>query len=63
MAETGAMTDEQFEFIQAVAEFQTVNSCRATHTDILAIALWLGYRKVAPKGEYKIGKPRCDRRR
>ncbi len=47
-AEEGEMNDEQFEFIMAIEEYKKANR-RAfpTYTEILEIAIALGYRKVA----------------
>ena len=48
MAEEGEMTDDQFEFIQAVNEYKRVNGkAFPTWTEILDIVHALGYRKVA----------------
>jgi hypothetical protein len=53
------MNEEQLDFLKAVDEYKRVND-RAfpTLTEILDIALYLGYRKVAPVGEFKLTKPR-----
>jgi hypothetical protein len=46
-AEEGEMTDAQWEFIQAVEEYKRVNDRPfPTWTEILDVALALGYRKV-----------------
>ncbi len=53
------MTDEQFAFIMTVDEYKRVNDRPfPTLTEILDIALYLGYRKVAPVGEFKLCKGR-----
>jgi hypothetical protein len=58
-AEEGHMNEEQLDFLKAVDEYKHVND-RAfpTLTEILDIALFLGYRKVAPVGEFKLCKGR-----
>lgn len=58
-AEEGHMNEEQLDFLKAVDEYKRVND-RAfpTLTEILDIALYLGYRKVAPVGEFELTKGR-----
>jgi hypothetical protein len=53
------MNEEQLDFLKAVDEYKRVND-RAfpTLTEILDIALYLGYRKVAPVGEFELTKGR-----
>ena len=53
------MNEEQLDFLKAVDEYKRVND-RAfpTLTELLDIALYLGYRKVAPVGEFKLCKGR-----
>lgn len=53
------MTEEQLDFLRAVDEYKRVND-RAfpTLTEILDIALYLGYRRVAPVGEFRLCKGR-----
>ena len=47
-AEEGEMTDEQFEFLQAVRDYQQVNKRPfPTWTEVLDVVKALGYRKVA----------------
>ena len=47
-AEEGEMTDEQFDFLQAIGEYKRVNNCPfPSYTEILEIAQAMGYRKVA----------------
>lgn len=58
-AEEGHMTEEQLDFLKAVDEYKRVND-RAfpTLTELLDLVLFLGYRKVAPEGEFKLTKGR-----
>ncbi len=58
-AEEGHMNEEQLDFLKAVDEYKRVND-RAfpTLTELLDIVLYLGYRKVAPVGEFKLCKGR-----
>jgi hypothetical protein len=58
-AEEGHMNEEQLEFIRAMDEYKRVNG-RAfpTWTEALDVLLYLGYRKVAPIGEFKLTKSR-----
>jgi hypothetical protein len=58
-AEEGHMNDEQLDFLKAVDEYKRVND-RAfpTLTELLDLILYLGYRKVAPIGEFKLVKGR-----
>ena len=53
------MNEEQLDFLKAVDEYKRVND-RAfpTLTEVLDIVLYLGYRKVAPVGEFKLCKGR-----
>ncbi len=47
-AEEGEMTDEQFTFIKAIEEYKRVNKRPfPSYTEILEVAIALGYRKVA----------------
>ncbi len=49
------MNDEQLAFILAMEEYKTANRCPfPTWTEVLDIALYLGYRKVAPIGEHEL---------
>lgn len=58
-AEEGHMNEEQLEFIKAVDEYKRVNSRPfPTWTEVLDLILYLGYRKVAPIGEFKLRKER-----
>jgi hypothetical protein len=53
------MTEEQVDFLRAVDEYKRVNDRPfPTLTELLDIALYLGYRKVAPVGEFKLCKGR-----
>jgi len=58
-AEEGHMNEEQLEFIKAVDEYKRLNQRSfPTWTEVLDVLLYLGYRKVAPLGEFKICKGR-----
>ncbi len=58
-AEEGHMNEEQLEFIKAVDEYKRVNNRPfPTWTEVLDVVLYLGYRKVAPIGEFKLCKGR-----
>jgi hypothetical protein len=58
-AEEGHMNEEQLEFIQAMDEYKRVNNRPfPTWTEVLDVMLYLGYRKVAPIGEFKLTKGR-----
>jgi len=58
-AEEGHMNEEQLEFLKAVDEYKRVNDRPfPTWTEVLDIVLYLGYRKVAPVGEFKLTKGR-----
>ncbi len=53
------MNEEQLEFIQAVDEYKRVNNRPfPTWTEVLDLVLYLGYRKVAPIGEFKLTRGR-----
>ena len=58
------MNEEQLDFLKAVDEYKRVND-RAfpTLTELLDVILYLGYRKVAPVGEFKMSKGRQNPRR
>ena len=63
-AEEGHMNEEQLDFLKAVDEYKRVNDRPfPTLTEVLDIALYLGYRKVAPVGEFALTKPRQTPRR
>jgi hypothetical protein len=54
-AEDGHMNEEQLAFIMAMEEYKTANNVPfPTWTDVLDVALYLGYRKVAPLGEHRL---------
>ncbi len=56
------MNDEQLAFILAMEEFKAANNTTfPTWTDVLDVALYLGYRKVAPLGEHELGTYRGDK--
>lgn len=58
-AEEGHMNEEQLEFIKAVDEYKRVNRRPfPTWTEVLDLMLYLGYRKVAPIGQFKLCKGR-----
>src|SRR4030095_2362889 len=58
-AEEGHMNEEQLEFIKSMDEYKRVNSRPfPTWTEVLDVMLFLGYRKVAPLGEFKLSKGR-----
>lgn len=58
-AEEGHMNEEQLEFIKAVDEYKRVNGRPfPTWTEVLDLVLYLGYRRVAPVGEFKLTKGR-----
>jgi hypothetical protein len=58
-AEEGHMNEEQLEFLKAMDEYKRVNSRPfPTWTEVLDVMLYLGYRKVAPIGEFKLSKGR-----
>jgi len=60
-AEEGHMNEEQLAFILAMEEYKAANGCPfPTWTDVLDVALYLGYRKVAPIGEHRLGTQRSD---
>lgn len=52
-AEEGEMNDEQFEFVMAIDEYKRINRRPfPTWTEVLEIIKYLGYRKVAERGEH-----------
>jgi len=62
-AEEGHMNEEQLEFIKAIDEYKRVNGRPfPTWTEVLDLVLYLGYRKVAPVGEFKLTKSRPPER-
>lgn len=53
------MNEEQLEFLKAVDEYKRVNNRPfPTWTEILDVVLYLGYRKVAEVGEFRLTKAR-----
>ncbi len=53
-AEEGEMTAEQWEFIQAVNDYKSVNKRPfPTWTEVLDIVKAIGYRKVAERGDIR----------
>lgn len=58
-AEEGHMNEEQLAFLLAVDEYKRVNNRPfPTWTEVLDLLLYLGYRKVAEVGEFKLSKGR-----
>jgi hypothetical protein len=58
-AEEGHMNEEQLEFIKAIDEYRCVNDRPfPSWTEVLDLLLYLGYRKVAPVGEFALTKAR-----
>ncbi|MFO0973361.1 MAG: hypothetical protein U1A27_07995 [Phycisphaerae bacterium] len=59
-AEEGELTDEQFEFVLAIDEYKRVNKRPfPTWTEVLEVIKYLGYRKVASRGEH-LDRPASD---
>ena len=53
------MNEEQLAFILAVDEYKRVNNRPfPTWTEVLDLVLYLGYRKIAEIGEFKLSKGR-----
>lgn len=53
------MNEEQLEFLRAMDEYKRANArLFPTWTEVLDVVLYLGYRKVAPIGEFKLMKGR-----
>ena len=53
------MNEEQLDFIRAIDEYKRVNDRPfPSWTEVLDIVLYLGYRRVAPIGEFKLTKAR-----
>ncbi len=54
------MDSEQFEFVMAIDEYKRVNSRPfPSWTEVLEVIKYLGYRKVAGKGEH-VDRPTSD---
>ena len=52
-AEEGEMSSEQFDFVLAIDEYKRINNRPfPTWTEVLEVIKYLGYRKVAPRGEH-----------
>jgi len=52
-AEEGEMNDEQFEFVMAIDEYKRINNRPfPTWTEVLEVIKYLGYRKVASRGDH-----------
>jgi len=52
-AEEGELNDEQFEFVMAIDEYKRINNRPfPTWTEVLEVIKYLGYRKVASRGEH-----------
>lgn len=52
-AEEGEMSTEQFDFVLAIDEYKRINNRPfPTWTEVLEVIKYLGYRKVAPRGEH-----------
>ena len=63
-AEEGHMNEEQLEFIKSMDEYKRANSRPfPTWTEVLDVMLYLGYRKVAPIGEFRLCKGRMHPRK
>lgn len=59
-AEEGELSDEQFEFVLAMDEYKRVNKRPFPGwTEVLEVVVYLGYRKVAGKGEH-VDRPAPD---
>jgi len=59
-AEEGEMDAEQFEFVMAIDEYKRVNNRPfPSWTEVLEVIRYLGYRKVAGKGEH-VDRPAPD---
>jgi hypothetical protein len=59
-AEEGELSDEQFEFVLAVDEYKRLNRRPfPSWTEILEVIKYLGYRKVAQRGDH-VDRPAAD---
>ncbi len=59
-AEEGEMDAEQFEFVMAIDEYKRVNNRPfPSWTEVLEVIRYIGYRKVAGKGEH-VDRPAPD---
>lgn len=53
LAEEGELSDEQFQFVMAIDEYKRLNRRPfPTWTEVLEVIKYLGYRKVASKGQH-----------
>ena len=53
------MNEEQVDFLRAIDEYKRVNQRPfPTWTEVLDVVLFLGYRRVAPVGDFKLSKGR-----
>lgn len=60
-AEEGHMNEDQLQFLMAIDEYKRVNQRPfPTLTELLDVLMYLGYRKVAPVGEFKMSKGRLN---
>lgn len=52
-AEEGELSEEQFEFVMAIDEYKRTNKRPfPSWTEVLEVIKYLGYRKVAPRGQH-----------
>ena len=59
-AEEGEMTDELWEFVRAIDEYKRTNNRPfPSWSEVYEVMCYLGYRKVAPRGEH-IDRPAPD---
>lgn len=59
-AEEGELDEEQFEFVMAIDEYKRSNKRPfPSWTEVLEVIKYLGYRKVAPRGEH-VDRPAPD---
>jgi len=59
-AEEGELSPEQFEFVLAIDEYKRSNNRPfPSWTEVLEVIKYLGYRKVAPRGEH-VDRPAPD---
>ena len=59
-AEEGELSEEQFEFVMAIDEYKRANKRPfPSWTEVLEVIKYLGYRKVAARGEH-VDRPAPD---
>lgn len=59
-AEEGELSEEQFEFVMAIDEYKRANKRPfPSWTEVLEVIKYLGYRKVAERGEH-VDRPAPD---